>query len=196
MPARSTFFTAERRRNLYFVSFEGLNAATYRLDGTERRIGILSPEFCGRITPPFTLSTDGRRVGLRARGRDTRAKRLDAQPHDISQSVTKQITHFTEHSRRPRSVGQRSSLDERPGVEVEGLLIKPHGYVEGERFPLLASGAWRPDLALEQPIRRHLARLGSNDGRPRLRRPDAQPPWQHRSWSRLLQCHLRRCGWR
>ncbi len=133
------FLTADASGNLYFVSFEGLNAATYSLDwnGTTNR---LSPQECdGKITPPFTLSTDGRRAAF-VREDATHAPNVwILSRNDISQSVTKQITHFnTDLEAAALGSAEIVSWTSDDGVDVQGLLIKPHGYVEGERFPLLA----------------------------------------------------------
>ena len=125
--------------NLSFVSFEGLNAVVYALDWDGTSDTLSESEFDGKITPPLTSSADGSRMAF-VREDATHAPNVwTLIRNDISHGVTKQITHFNaDLEAAALGAAEIVSWTSDPGVEVQGLLIKPFGYVEGRRYPLLA----------------------------------------------------------
>ncbi len=125
--------------DLYFSAFEGLNAAVYRLDWSGTRTCLTPSGFDGKITPSISISRDSRRLAC-VREDAVHAPNVWALAlNDISQSAPMQRTAFSQDLEMA-ALGQgevvRWASD--PGLEIEGLLIKPHGYVEGERYPLIA----------------------------------------------------------
>ena len=132
------FLRAGASSDLYFVAYEGVNSAIYRLDWSGRRTRLTANGAQGRISPPLTSSRDGRRLAM-IREDATHAPNIWAgSVDDISQLIFKQRTTLNQDL-EGAALGQgeivRWTSD--PGVEVEGVLIKPHGYVEGQRYPFV-----------------------------------------------------------
>lgn len=125
--------------DLYFSAFEGLNAVIYRLDWSGTRTRLSPVGFDGKITPPISLSGDGRRLAIvREDARhapNVWAITLD----DISPGAPNQRTTFS-RDLELSALGEAEIVHwtSDPGVEIEGLLIRPSGYVPGERYPLVA----------------------------------------------------------
>ncbi len=133
------YLTASACGDLYISTFEGLDSVIYRLDWAGELTRLSSSGFDGKITPPFTLSRDGERLAM-VREDATHAPNIwTCQLDDISQCDPIQRTTYSKEL-ESAALGQaeivRWSSD--PGVEIEGLLIKPHGYVVGQRYPLVA----------------------------------------------------------
>lgn len=132
------FLASNANGDLFFVGVEGLNMAVYRLDWTGKRTRLTPPDFGGKLSPPVTVSRDGARLAL-VREDATHAPNVWAcDLHDISLVKLTQRTHFTaelEGAKLGEAEIVRWTSD--PGVEVEGLLIKPHGYEPGRSYPLV-----------------------------------------------------------
>lgn len=131
--------STDDRNLLYFSSVEGLNSLIYRLDWSGNRTQLTHDDFTGKLTPPFTVSSDGEFVAY-VREDVTHAPNVwTLGTDDISTVNTTQVTHFTtdlECAALGEAEIVRWSSD--PGVEIDGLLIRPHGYEPGKRYPLLA----------------------------------------------------------
>ena len=142
--------TTDRTGQLNIVSFEGLNALVYTLDWDGNLSRLVPDGFDGKITPPFALSSDGSRAAF-VREDATHAPNVWALArNDISHNVTNQITHFnTDLESAALGSAEIVTWTSDPGVEIQGLLIKPFGYVAGRALPPSRLRAWRADLALE-----------------------------------------------
>ncbi|MGA7672908.1 MAG: S9 family peptidase, partial [Nitrolancea sp.] len=131
--------TTDRTGQLNIVSFEGLNALVYTLDWDGNLSRLVPDGFDGKITPPFTLSSDGNRAAF---VREDAAHAPNVWSHtrnDISQSDLIQLTHYnTDLESAALGSDEIVTWTSDPGVEIQGLLFKPFGYVEGEHYPLLA----------------------------------------------------------
>ncbi|HVX31319.1 MAG TPA: S9 family peptidase, partial [Nitrolancea sp.] len=142
-----------REANLYFVAYEGVDSTLYRLDWSGERTELLAGSR-GRIASPVGISADGRRVAV-IREDATHAPNIwTANLDDISHGSFTQRTNLSPQL-EAAALGQpeivRWTSD--PGVEVEGVLIKPHGYVEGQRYPFIVqvhggpTGLWANQFA-------------------------------------------------
>ncbi len=133
------YLTCGARGDLLISAFEGLDSVIYRLDWAGELTRLSSPRFDGKITPPITLSRDGQRLAIVHEDATHAPNVWTSLLDDISQCDPIQRTTFS-NDLETAALGQaeivRWSSD--PGVDVEGLLIKPHGYVAGQRYPLVA----------------------------------------------------------
>ncbi len=133
---------------------EGLDSVVYRLNASGERSPLVWRALGGRISPPITTSVDGQRVAF-VRDDGTSAPNVFAWDlNDISPALPRRLTHLGAEL-EAAALGQAEIVrwTSDPGVEVEGLLIKPHGYNEGERYPLVVqvhggpTGHWSNQLA-------------------------------------------------
>ena len=85
----------------------------------------------------MTISTDGRRAAF-VREDATHAPNVWVLSRNDISPATQNSSPTSPTSKRPRWVPQRSSVGQAMTVSTLRVLLKPHGYVEGERFPLLA----------------------------------------------------------
>ncbi len=135
--------TKDAGGNLVMMAFEGLNAVVYRLAQDGARTRLTSLDFSGKITPPVTVSADGAKLAF-VREDATHAPNVWVlSVNDISQNNSNgDAVQRTTFNRELEEAGLGEAEIVRwtsdPGVEIEGLLIKPAGYVEGERYPLVA----------------------------------------------------------
>ena len=117
---------------------EGLDSVVYRLSLTGERSPLVSHEMGGEISPPVSISAAGHRVAFVREDAVHAPNVYGCDVNDISHANPRQVTHFAAEL-EAAAIGQgeivRWSSD--PGVEVEGLLLKPYGYQDGERYPLV-----------------------------------------------------------
>ena len=139
--------------NLYFVAYEGVDSTLYRLDWSGERTRLCSASR-GRISTPLEVSADGKRIAV-IREDATHAPNIwTCTLDDISQSSLTQRTSLSSEI-EAAALGQMEIVrwTSDPGVEVEGVLIKPYGYVEGRRYPFIVqvhggpTGLWANQFA-------------------------------------------------
>ncbi|HET7034811.1 MAG TPA: S9 family peptidase [Thermomicrobiaceae bacterium] len=122
---------------LLLLAYEGVDAVLYRLSWDGMRSPLLAHQPAGRVSPPVTVSTDGRRIAL-VREDATHAPNIWVADLSKSPPELTQRTHFHPELEEA-ALGEpeviRWTSDE--GVEVEGILFKPHGYQAGQRYPLV-----------------------------------------------------------
>ncbi len=120
---------------LLLVGTESVNSVLYRLEWDGTRTRITAKDATGTLEGPPTVSSDGNRVAA--------IKEDFVSPPEVwtfQGPEGNQRTTFNDALRQaafgePEIVRWTSD----PGVEVEGILYKPHGYIEGRRYPLIVS---------------------------------------------------------
>ncbi|HEX7103808.1 MAG TPA: S9 family peptidase [Nitrolancea sp.] len=152
-PGSVEYVAANDDGNLYFVAYEGVDSTLYRLDWSGVRTQLLSASR-GRISTPLAASAAGRRLAV-IREDATHAPNIwIADLGDISHSLLIQRTNLNPEI-EAAALGQSEIVRwmSDPGVEVEGVLIKPYGYVEGQRYPFIVqvhggpTGLWSNQFA-------------------------------------------------
>jgi dipeptidyl aminopeptidase/acylaminoacyl peptidase len=120
---------------ILFTGVEGINTAIYRLDWNGTRHRLTPVGLTGYIGGPPTSSEDGIRI--------SGIKQDMVSPPELwtfGGEHTAQKTTFNDHL-KSAAIGEpevvRWTSD--PGVEVEGILYKPHGFTLGARYPLVVS---------------------------------------------------------
>jgi dipeptidyl aminopeptidase/acylaminoacyl peptidase len=152
-PGTVEYVRANAGGSLCMVAYEGVDSTLYRLDWSGERTQLLSASR-GRISTPLGLSADGRCLAA-IREDATHAPNVwTADLSDISHRSLAQRTNLNPEI-ESAALGQpeivRWTSD--PGVEVEGVLIKPHGYIEGRCYPFVVqvhggpTGLWSNQFA-------------------------------------------------
>jgi dipeptidyl aminopeptidase/acylaminoacyl peptidase len=139
--------------DLYFVAYEGVDSTIYRLDPSGACARLFSTSR-GRISTPLAISADGQRLAV-IREDATHAPNVwSSGPSDISHESLIQRTNLNPEI-EAAALGQAEVVrwTSDPGVEVEGVLIKPHGYIEGRCYPFVVqvhggpTGLWSNQFA-------------------------------------------------
>lgn len=124
--------------DLLLTTFEGVNATVYRLSWEGELTSLLGSEPWGVVTPPATASADGSRLALTW---DDPRNATDIWVADLRGVVRPELmrrTHFHPELEEA-AIGEVEIVrwQSDPGVEVEGLLYKPHGYDPAKRYPFV-----------------------------------------------------------
>jgi dipeptidyl aminopeptidase/acylaminoacyl peptidase len=152
-PGTIEYVAANDDAHLYFVAYEGVDSTLYRLDWSGERTQLLA-ETRGRISTPLAVSADGQRVAA-IREDATHAPNIwTAERDDISHgSLTRRTNLSPELDAAGLGQAEIVRWTSDPGVVVEGVLIKPHGYVKGRRYPFIVqvhggpTGLWANQFA-------------------------------------------------
>lgn len=120
--------------NLFFHAVEGVNDVAYRLSWTGERERLLPEGLTGCSESAPDVSRDGSRIALSWQG-PTHAQ--DIWTVTAPGKLTRR-THFNADLEQA-AFGETEIVrwESDPGVEVEGILIKPVGYEDGKKYPLV-----------------------------------------------------------
>lgn len=123
---------------LLVVAYESVNSVLYRLSWDGQRERLLGGEPTGSMMSVVTASADGSRVATIWEDSRHAPDVWVAEVRDISQAALQRRTHLNPELERA-ALGEVEVVrwESDPGVEVEGLLFKPYGYQEGQRYPLV-----------------------------------------------------------
>ncbi|MDI3339360.1 MAG: S9 family peptidase [Sphaerobacter sp.] len=126
------------RDGLLLLAFEGVNSVLYRLSWEGERARLLAGEPWGTIATGVTTDAEGQRLAVVWEDARHAPDVWVADLHDISQAVLRRRTHFHPEF-EAAALGEPEIIrwESDPGVEVEGILFKPFGYREGQRYPLV-----------------------------------------------------------
>jgi dipeptidyl aminopeptidase/acylaminoacyl peptidase len=123
--------------DLLFVGAEGISFQPYWLSWDGSREPVLSSPPSGWTHRPVSLSADGQRMAL-AWQSGAHAPNLWVVDTATSDASMRKLTSFSPDV-ESAALGQQEQVcwtsDE--GVTVEGVLVKPYGYAEGQRYPLV-----------------------------------------------------------
>jgi dipeptidyl aminopeptidase/acylaminoacyl peptidase len=123
---------------LLAVGSESVNSAIYRIDWNGQHSQLLGTDRDGSIPDQATLSSDGKHLTFvwesLSAAPDVWVKKVDN--HD---SQPTRRTHFNPEL-ETAALGQPELVRWQSDAEmyIEGILVTPHGYVNGERYPLIA----------------------------------------------------------
>jgi dipeptidyl aminopeptidase/acylaminoacyl peptidase len=123
---------------LLVVGAESVSNAIYRMTWDGERSQLVNPEMGGSIPDHASISAAGTRLAFIWESL-TSAPNVWVQTLDSAGGTPAQRTCFNSDLEQaalgiPELVRWQSDAD----VDIEGILVKPHGYVEGERYPLVA----------------------------------------------------------
>lgn len=125
------------RDALLMVADEGVNMTLYRLSWEGERERLLAGEPLGTFAPVATADASGQRIAVVWEDATHAPDVWVLSRDDISPALQRR-THFNPEL-EAAALGQLEIVrwESDPGVEVEGLLFKPVGYQEGQRYPLV-----------------------------------------------------------
>lgn len=125
------------RDALLMVADEGVNMTLYRLSWEGERERLLAGEPLGTFAPVATADASGQRIAVVWEDARHAPDVWVLSRDDISPALQRR-THFNPEL-EAAALGQLEIVrwESDPGVEVEGLLFKPVGYQEGQRYPLV-----------------------------------------------------------
>lgn len=125
------------RDALLMVVDEGVNMTLYRLSWEGERERLLAGEPLGTFAPVATADASGQRIAVVWEDARHAPDVWVLSRDDISPALQRR-THFNPEL-EAAALGQLEIVrwESDPGVEVEGLLFKPVGYQEGQRYPLV-----------------------------------------------------------
>ena len=122
---------------LLMLSSEGVNSIFYRLSWEGAMAPLLRGEPWGAVDGGASVSDNATRMAFAHEG-PTSASDIWVVDLATSDRTPQRRTHFNpalEGAALGETEVVRWSSD--PGVDVEGILVKPHGYEEGVRYPLV-----------------------------------------------------------
>lgn len=125
------------RDALLMVADEGVNMTLYRLSWEGERERLLAGEPLGTFAPVATADASGQRIAVVWEDARHAPDVWVLSRDDISPALQRR-THFNPEL-EAAALGELEIVrwESDPGVEVEGLLFKPVGYQEGQRYPLV-----------------------------------------------------------
>jgi dipeptidyl aminopeptidase/acylaminoacyl peptidase len=125
------------RDALLMVADEGVNMTLYRLSWEGERERLLAGEPLGTFAPVATADASGQRIAVVWEDARHAPDVWVLSRDDISLALQRR-THFNPEL-EAAALGELEIVrwESDPGVEVEGLLFKPVGYQEGQRYPLV-----------------------------------------------------------
>lgn len=125
------------RDALLMVVDEGVNMTLYRLSWEGECERLLAGEPLGTFAPVATADASGQRIAVVWEDARHAPDVWVLSRDDISPALQRR-THFNPEL-EAAALGQLEIVrwESDPGVEVEGLLFKPVGYQEGQRYPLV-----------------------------------------------------------
>ncbi|MBX5445999.1 S9 family peptidase [Sphaerobacter sp.] len=125
------------RDALLMVADEGVNMTLYRLSWEGERERLLAEEPWGTFAPVATADASGQRIAVVWEDATHAPDVWVLSREDISPALQRR-THFNPEL-EAAALGEVEIVrwESDPGVEVEGLLFKPVGYQEGQRYPLV-----------------------------------------------------------
>lgn len=124
--------------SLLVVGAESVNNAIYRLSWEGELTQLLSPDTGGSIPDQATVNADGSCLAFIW---ESVTQAPDVWVRNLNDPDSKPVrrTHFNKELEEsalgiPELVRWQSDAD----VDIEGILVKPHGYIDGQRYPLVA----------------------------------------------------------
>jgi dipeptidyl aminopeptidase/acylaminoacyl peptidase len=123
---------------LLIIGSESINSVIYRLCWNGERSRLVGPDRGGSIPDQASLSANGQRVAFiwesLSAAPDVWVKSLDeGEPDPVRR------THFNpEMESAALGTSELVCWQSDADVDIEGILVKPHGYVEGQKYPFVA----------------------------------------------------------
>lgn len=123
--------------DLLFLAHEGVVSALYRLGWEGKRSRLWIAPRSGTLGNFVSASRDGERLAMVWQDGAHTPEVLVAEAKGASQRPARRTRLGEELERAALGEVEAVRWTSDPGVEVQGLLVKPHGYREGERYPLV-----------------------------------------------------------